>query len=692
MHSRLMNLSMNLALLATLGAGLARADGDGGRPLIEVEDSLLPDPASYSAEPDATGGGIPADAGEWLRSVPGVSGKRLGGHGIDPVIRGQSGNRLNILLDDAYVHGGCPNRMDPPTSYAPLDSYERVTVLRGSQTVRFGGGGSGGTVLLERHTEAFSAGEGFRGKLSGAYGSNGERRSLHADVATGTEKGFVRALVGRSKSNDYEDGDGDKVRSAYEERGGLLILGLTPDADTRLEASIEATRGEDILFAGRMDAPKSDDDVYRLKFSRQGMDGFVSQVKAELYYSDVDHVMDNFSLRTLSAPMKMEVPSSSNTGGGRLSVEHVTDAGALWTLGIDVQINERSATRYAGPTLATVNSLLWPDVELDQRGLFLELAMDLSDERRLGAGLRYDLVQANAGDAGRTLGGALLGPDQLYSLYYGSRADDVTEHNLGGFLRLEQDLSRWPVTLFAGLSRSLRTADATERFIAGNNPADPTLRWVGNPRLDPERHRQLEAGANLDAAGWQLRASVYVDYVADYILRDTARGQDGILQTDLATIYRNVDARLSGGELDATYRWGRGWSSRLTLARVFGSNLDDGGPLAQIPPLEYSLDLDYRAASWTAGGRIRGATRQDRVDDDPATGSGLDNGETAGWTTLDLYASLTPRPAVELKLGIDNLLDKTYAEHLNRANDFDPVQVQINEPGRSIWAKAKAVF
>ena len=51
------------------------------------------------------------ETADLLRDIPGVSGSRMGGHGTDPSIRGLSQTRLNILLDGAYVHGGCPNRI-----------------------------------------------------------------------------------------------------------------------------------------------------------------------------------------------------------------------------------------------------------------------------------------------------------------------------------------------------------------------------------------------------------------------------------------------------------------------------------------------------------------------------------------------------------------------------------------------------
>lgn len=54
----------------------------------------------------------------------------------------------------------------------------------------------------------------------------------------------------------------------------------------------------------------------------------------------------------------------------------------------------------------------------------------------------------------------------------------------------------------------MRTADATERFMAANGSVsadDPSqhmnTRWVGNPGIDPEQHHQLELGAQANASG-----------------------------------------------------------------------------------------------------------------------------------------------------------------------------------------------
>ena len=92
---------------------------------------------------------------------------------------------------------------------------------------------------------------------------------------------------------------------------------------------------------------------------------------------------------------------------------------------------------------------------------------------------------------------------------------------------------------------------------------------------------------------------------------------------------------------------------------------------------------------------MRAAAKQTRVDTASSSGiegQGLDVGKTSGWAVLDLYASYEVSDSVTVDIGMDNVFDKTYAQHLNRANAFDPTQVQVNEPGRSGWVKVSATF
>ncbi|MCB1800593.1 MAG: TonB-dependent copper receptor [Gammaproteobacteria bacterium] len=671
-----------LYVLASNHAGAA----DTTLETIQVEDTAMPPAVTPLFTDTLSPGRESADA---LRDLLGVSGSRMGGHGTDISIRGQSQTQINVLLDGAYVHGGCPNRMDPPTSYAATGNYEEVTVIRGSQTLEYGGGGSGGTILFERVTERFSDEESLRGEIDAGYRGNSDTSELGIDVAGGSEQFFGRVIGSYTDANNYDDGDGDEVRAAYTERSGTLILGYTPSDLTRAEVSVEKQETRDLLFPGAgMDSPLADNDTLRLKFHTRELGGAFDSLKAELYRSEVEHVMDNYTLRPLTAPAAMRAPSTSDTLGGRIVASINSDYGK-WKVGVDTQRNDRDAVRF-NDTAGLLNSVMWPGVEIDQTGVFAELTHDIDRSNRVTGGLRYDYVTSDASRADIDPPGGPLSPNALYAIYYnGAQADKVTDHNVGGLLRFEHDLAAGNGTVFAGLSRSVRTPDATERYMASNG-STPSARWVGNPDLDPEQHHQAEVGMTLRGERWTAEGSVFYNDVTDYVLRDrfTAVGNN-------ATIYRNIDATLVGGEAKLAYRFNPNLRGEIGVAYVRAENDTDNRPIAQTPPLEGLATLEYTRDRWTAGARVQAAAKQTRVDTESASGiagQGLDVGKTSGWAVFDLYASYELNDNLTIDIGIDNLFDKNYAQHLNRANAFDPTQVQVNEPGRSAWAQVKAVF
>ncbi len=682
-----------LACAITLALGTLQADELA--PIL-VEEQAVPINPNV-AEPDAynSSKAVNADGADFLRQVNGVSISRFGGRGLEPIIRGQSQTRLNVLLDGAYVHGGCPNRMDPPASWAALETYERVVVLKGVQSVIYGGGGSGGTVLFERDTRALAEDKGVHGRISALTTDNGIRYDLLGDVVAASDSGYLRAFVEQKSADDYEDGDGNPVRSSYDHQQAGVVLGLTPTADRLFELTIERNDFEDALYPGAgMDSPDEEGDFYRFRYLDKPAVDAIDSIRVEAYLSDVDHLMDNYSNRPAPAypagsmmagkPMKRATPTHSKTSGGRMVLRSTIGASIIdW--GFDVQRNEREATSYNmdnGTPKAL--SYLWPEVTIEQAGLFAEATTPLEGNARIKTGLRIDQVDATADRTTDKPG--LVAANTAYGMYYGVSAEDQSETNIGGLLRYEKDLTDG-LSLFTGISRSVRTADATERYM-NKWGMTPEQRWVGNPEIDPERHHQIDAGVALSTATGQMSATIFYDDVTDYILRDSARGQNGILKADGAEIYRNVDAELYGAELEATHQLTDNLALSGALAWVRATNTTDDRPLPQTPPLNGKLQLDYRAGGWGLGSRVRFADRQDRID----TLSRQEVGETAGWATLDLYGNLEINQTFSLRAGVDNLFDKTYAEHASRANLMDLDAVRVNEPGRTAWLKVTAEF
>jgi iron complex outermembrane receptor protein len=685
-----MKKTIVIALLGMASPMAMAADTYTSLPNVVVFGEVASEPNISEIQP-AEVPRIANDGGDMLREALGVDAGRIGGHGFEPNIRGQQQNRINVLLDGAYIYGGCPNRMDPPSGYAALDSYERVTILKGVQTLLYGGGGSGGTVLFDRVNQAPEDGLDIGYGLGGT--TNGVRLDTFADVMAGNDTGYVRLFGNAKEAENYSAGNGDEIRSSFEQTNGLIVAGLTPGSDKVIELSYEYNNIKDALFEGRsMDAPDSTADSLRFKYDQDSEIGFLTGLSFEAYSTQVDHLMDNYSLRDLPASaMPMRVPTTSDTAGGRLLMDTALSNWNL-TFGIDLQNTDRDATRYSSPGMSndvnnvnTSQSILWPGTQIDQTGLILEGEHPISGNRLVKAGIRYDYVTYDATRADEqpewsTMMAQAQSPNQLYSTYYGTTASKGTEHNLGFLLRYEQDLAA-NTRIFTGISRSMRTADATERYMASWSPM-ASMTWVGNPELDPEAHHQIDFGVNWGLQKFDANAVVYADFISDYILAYRTVDIVGPL------LYKNADARIYGAEVEGGYNLGKATRLSANAAYTYGQNTTDDRPLAQIAPLSGQVALDYTPGKWSMGTRIRAAASQTRIDEN----SGWDAGETAGWAVIDVYGNLSLNRYINLQAGVDNLGDKYYANHLNAIDAFTGNGVSIAEPGITGWLKLTGEF
>lgn len=621
---------------------------------------------------------VPAsDGGDYLKTIPGFSVIRAGGTNGDPVLRGMFGSRLNILSNGGAMIGACPSRMDAPTSYISPETYDRLTVIKGPQTVLWGPGASAGTVLFERDPEHFEQ-LGTRLNASALVGSNGRVDKL-VDAAAGNAQGYARVIGNQSKAGDYRDGNGDRVASKWDKWNADVALGWTPDTDTLLELTAGQGDGE-ARYAGRgMDGAQFKRDSLGLRFEKSNLGEVLDKVEAQVYYNYADHVMDNYSLRTPSSTGMMAGAMATNVD--RRTLGSRVKASWRWAdvqliAGLDAQTSTHRARSAMGEDTYKARPRV-QDAQMDQYGAFGELTWHLADRQRLVGGARLD--RASAQDYRQTLGsGMALRPNPT--------ADDTRSSTLpSGFLRYEHDLAGLPATAYIGLGHAERFPDYWELFSSSLTPAG-TLNAFDS--VKPEKTTQLDFGLQYQTDTLQAWASGYVGRVQDFILFNYQGS---------ASSTRNVDATIMGGELGAAYRLSDHWKTEGTLAYAWGENRSDHRALPQMPPLEARLGLTYSQNDWSAGALWRLVAAQGRIDANAGNVVGQDFERSAGFGVFSLNGAYRFNRHVKLSAGVDNLLAKTYAEHLNRAGNADfgypsSDRQPINEPGRTLWTKVEVLF
>lgn len=607
-------------------------------------------PYTVTADTRAVQAGIPAqDGGSYLKNIPGFSVSRKGGTSGDPELRGLGGSRLAILANDSLILGGCGGRMDPPTAYIYPQNYDRIEVIKGPQSVRYGAAPAG-VVHFDRDkpnlTEAVT--EGFASFTTGSH----SRNDLMSELMVGDEMGYLRLMGTLSKQDNYRDGDGTEIHSQYHRWSTSTLLGWTPTKDSRIEFSYERSDGEAAYDDRGMDGTEFARTAYTLAASQTDVTSWLASIEAKIYYNYVDHVMDNFRLRQ---PPGMAMASNPDrlTRGGRLSADLILSEQSLLVTGLDYTDNKH---RFRGTT-DWRNQPRVDRAEFSDLGVFAELDYEFSRQTWLAAGIRVDRASAEA-----------LNPAGFGGVAQGERD---TQTLWSGFSRMEHTLSSRPVNLYAGLGHASRAPDFWER-----------MRFF---HVNPEKLTQLDAGLSFSNARWEGTISIFYGKIKDYVLI-SAPGVE-------ARQARNIDATTYGAESDLTWSASDVWSFTATLATVRSTNDTDNKPLAQTPPLEGSISMDYAKDKLYFGSRLRAVMAQHRLDAGYGTIYSLDTEKSAGFATLGIYAGVDLFANARLTLGIDNAFDRTFAEHIQRGSaDLGSQALKINEPGRLLWANLKVTL
>ncbi|GGD56775.1 copper transporter porin [Pseudoxanthomonas indica] len=637
-------------------------------------------PLTWETDPRLPRQPVPAsDGADYLKTIPGFTALRNGGTNGDPVLRGMFGSRLNLLTNDGSMPGACPARMDNPLSYVSPETYDRLIVVKGPQTVLWGPGASAGTVRFERNPPRFDEPNvAITGSLlGGSFGRNDQV----LDATAGNPTAYARLSANRSEANDYEDGDGNVVPSSWKKWNTDLSFGWTPDADTLLELNAGIGDGQ-ARYAGRgMDGAQFKRESYSLRFEKVNLAGALDTFETSAFYNHADHVMDNYSLREPNPMSAMPMPMVANvdrrTLGGRAAL------GWKWQrfeliAGVDGQ--ESRHRERSGMGRNAHLALPWTtDANFKTVGIFAESTWTVGVGERWVSGLRMDRAQVKDE---RATSGMMGMPNPSFGI---TRKETLP----AGFLRFEQDLSAVPLTWYAGVGHTERMPDYWELFSPDMGPMGAVNAFAG---IQPEKTTQLDIGLQYRTETVDAWISAYAGRINDYILFSYIGG--GMM--GMMSAAGNVDTDIRGAEAGVEWRVAHAWKLGGTLAYAWGENRDGGTALPQMPPLEARLTAGFDNARWSAGVLLRVVSDQDRVAIDQGNVVGRDLNPSAGFATLALNGGYRFSDRVQLTAGIDNVFDRTYSEHLNLAGSADfgyPADpVRINEPGRNAWLKVNFSF
>ncbi|MFV0478369.1 MAG: TonB-dependent copper receptor [Parahaliea sp.] len=651
-------------------------------------------PLRLSTDPLKPRQPLPAhDGADYLKTIPGFSVVRKGGTDGDAILRGMAGSRISMLLDGNVILGGCSNRMDPPTAYISPETLDSIEVIKGPQSVRYGPGSSAGTVIFERDNNR-PAKAGLSGHAS-VLGASADRFDGMINAQYSTRDITLRTSASSAEANDYKDGDGTRIHSNYERWNGQVDLLWTPDDDTALKVGAGFSDGEAAYADRGVDGSRFQRESYSASFEKNNIGGkWLNSFEIAAYDNYVDHVMDNYSLRTPAGmrSQRMAMNPDRKTTGARLSFGLTPANSVDLLIGVDLQRNRHRNRSSMNQDMMDYRDIRRDtDARFEQAGVFSELTWQVSNNGRIFGGLRIDDWELK--DRRDTISLSMM------STIDNPTANQTQSDTLySGFARYEfntHSSDSYNATWYAGIGHSERFPDYWEIIAKESTDSVSAL------DIESEKNTQIDVGVLYRDDRLSGSVSLFYNEIDDFLLIEsgyekTGMSMDGAMNTTRTTsVVRNISARSWGLELDFDYRIIEHLRLQGSLASVRGANDSDDKTLPQLPPLEMRLGLNYDYNNWSAGILWRVIAKQDRVDIGRGNIVGQDISTSESADVLSLNIGWRATPSLLLTAGVDNLLDESYAEHISRAgaavSGFDQLG-RINEPGRTAWLKMSYNF
>ncbi len=587
--------------------------------------------------------------GDTLHSQAGVSSASFGPGVGQPVIRGQTSNRVRVLQDGVGTLDASLASQDHANAVETLVA-ERIEVIRGPATLLYGNGAIGGVVNVIDNRIPEKVPEALKGELSVRHNTVSEEDSVAFKVDGGSGN-VAWHIDGLTRESDNVEVPGLAVDAeALEQLEELLEDNLAApggDAGMHEEEEVENTNGfiansdteannltvgiswvgDDSFFGisvnsleneyglppgahgheeeGHEAEEEEEEEVIRIDMEQTRIDlkgasalsGYFNEFRGRLTVNDYEHAeLEGADQGTVF----------SNEGWeGRFTLRH---GGEKRSGVLGLQLGDREFS-------AVGDEAFIPVVDIQSTGLFAVKTID-RDTWVYEYGLRLD--------------------NQSIDPQQGScNSDESTwAGSVAAIWRYRED-SNW---LFS-INRAERAASAEELFsnIDVTNCqvlVEPVVHAatrrieIGDPNLDAEVSQNIELAYRKHAGRVKAEVNFFYNQIDDYIYLEDVGLDDEIIESH----YLQDDATFSGIEAELSVPFELAGDNHMDL-RLFTdyvrAELDRGGNVPRIPPQRFGAEVSFSQQQWIV--KFSGTVVEDQDD------IGRTETATDGYTRFDLY-------------------------------------------------------
>ena len=649
--------------------------------------------------------------GDALNSISGVSSLNTGNTVVKPMINGLHSSRVLIINNGVQMQD-----QEWGAEHAPsidINAVGTLKVIKGAGALQYGGNAIGGVVIASAPKVPLL--DSLYGKTILSGSSNGLGGTVSSSLTRSNQNGFYTAVQGSLKRyGDFNAPNYNLSNTGVFERNIAATIGFNR-IDYGVEAYYSLFKNEiGILRASHIGGAEDqvqaiaspvpsiiNDFTYNIDAPRQDVTHHLARIKGFKNIENIGLISLQYDYQQNNR-LEFDVRRGSNKD--KASVDLVLDTQTL-TIDVASDISEKLTTKfgivgslqtnYANPETG-VRRLI-PDYDKYSIAGFASGNYDINQKWVLEAGFRFDYTHMNVFKFYRRSFWQDRGYDNQFS--------DLVVEEIGNQLLVNPKLDFYNPSftigskysfglykLFANYSLSSRAPNASEQFSEGLHHSASRIE-LGDLQFTSETAHKISL--TLQKIGERVNFTItpFATKIDDFILieptgiRQTIRGNFQVWE------YRQTQAQMYGLDLDANLSLTDNVRFVHQFSLVKGYDKTSNEPLISMPAANTLNSLVYTNPNFNNISIAIQSNYVFRQNEFPNTNFEVvlpDSIQTvdistppSGYHLLNLNITAAIRPDMQVGLYVNNLLNTSYRNYLNRLRYY------ADDVGRNITLQLK---
>ena len=650
--------------------------------------------------------------GDALTSLSGVSSFNTGNSIVKPVINGLHSNRVEIINNGVRMED-----QQWGVEHAPnidINSLDKITLIKGAGALQYTGSALGGIIIGE--SEKISLKDSLYGNTSIIGASNGRGSVLRSKLTKSQANGFYYTLNASLKRfGDYSAPNYIMKNTATNEKSLSLKFGLNRvnygfeflysffNNEIGILRSAHIHTPQDQVRAINSDFPLFTGDFsYEVEAPNQDVKHQITRLKA---FKKIDNIGE-FSIQyDFQRNNRLEYDIRIGDDKFKPSTDLELDT---HTLSIDLKSNLKNRiklktglmARYQKnfPDPATGVRRIIPDYKKYDFGIYAIADYRINERWLIESGLRYDHTLMDVYKFYRTSFWESRNYDQLFSELVIREVNaqtlintEINFNNISGTIGFKNNSAKY--TSFFNYSIASRAPNPSELFSEGLHHSSARIE-LGDLSFKSEIGNKFSYTLQRNEEKFTISINPYYNIVKDFLVLEPTSVQTSIRGSYQVWEYRQTNANLFGLDIDATIALSKKLSFNHKSSIVKGYDRILKIPLINMPPVNTQNEIIYENKNFKNLKIEFTSNYVFQQNEYPDNNFEVFIATSQSFETVDIssppdsYHLMNFNSSIDLKnknskrlslsLKINNLLNKSYRNYLNRMGYYS------HELGRNI--------